>query len=99
MTDIESLKRERSKAKQAVTVSSRRLTNAVRREVDDETLTNLTAELDKAYDEFCEIDDAYKLLVEQEPDYDVHRVVNGEDLALYASNVCKAYEEAREGQS
>ena len=51
-------------------------------------------ELEKAYDDFCEINDEHEALVSEEENEE-YRVVNGEDLPTYRNNVNKTYMEAR----
>ena len=76
MSAVEEKKQERTKAKQQVTTASRRLTRAVDRGVDIDILTVLMVELEKAFDDFCIIDEEYKILVSDE-EHAEHGIVNG----------------------
>ena len=87
-------KQERSKAKTAVTLASRRLIGAVHRDVEYDVLKNLMTELEKAYDDFCVVNEEFELVVLQDENSE-HRTVN-RDVSEYRDNVKKCYEEARE---
>ncbi len=89
-------KQERSKAKTAVTLASRRLIGAVHRDVEyDDVLKDLMTELEKVYDDFWVVNEEFELIVLQDENSE-HRTVNGEDVSEYRDNVKKCYEEARE---
>ena len=94
MSVVEETKQERTKAKQKVTKASRRLTGAVGRSVDIDILTALRVELEKAYDDFCMINEEYETLVLEE-EHAEHRIVNGLDINAYRANVNDVYAEAR----
>ena len=87
-------KQERSKAKTAVTLASRRLIGAVHRDVEYDVLKNLMTKLEKAYDDFCVVNEEFELVVLQDENSE-HRTVN-RDVSEYRDNVKKCYEEARE---
>lgn len=91
---VEEKKKEGSRAKQQVTIASRKLSSAVFREESYETLKALMLELNSVYDNFCEINEEYETFV-VDSEYAEHRVVNGEDIPTYRNNVMKCYEEAR----
>ena len=92
---IQEKKQERSKAKTAVTLASRRLTNAANRDVEFEILKGLMTDLEKVYDEFWCVSEEFEELVLHE-EYAEHRTVNGEDLIEYRRNVQRSYDEARD---
>jgi hypothetical protein len=92
---IQVKKQERSKAKTAVTLASRRLTNAANRDVEFEILKGLMTDLEKVYDEFWCVSEEFEELVLHE-EYAEHRTVNGEDLIEYRRNVQRSYDEARD---
>ena len=94
MSGVEEKKQERTKAKQQVTNTSRRLTRAVDRGVDIDILTALVVELEKAYDDFCIIDEEYETVVSNE-EHAEHRIVNGQELTTYRANVSEVYTGAR----
>ncbi len=94
MDDVEARKQERSKSKMAVTLTARRLISATHRDADFEVIKALIVELEKAYDDFCVVSEEYELLVSDEK-FSEHRVVNGDDLTTYNSNVKQICEEAR----
>ena len=94
MSVVEEEKQERTKAKLQVTKASRRLTGAVERKADVDVLTVLMVELEKAFDDFCVIDEGYETLVSEEEHVD-HQVVNGLDIIAYRENVKEAYTMAR----
>lgn len=94
MSAVEEKKSERTKAKQQVTKASRRLLNAVDRGVDIDIVTALMVELEKAYDDFCTVNEEYEILV-LEDEHTEHRIVNGLDLCAYKENVNRGYEDAR----
>ena len=56
-------KQERSKAKTAVTLASRRLVNAATRAVEFDILKGLMTDLEKVYDDFWCINEAFEELV------------------------------------
>ena len=80
--DILEVKQRRSRAKQEVTTTARRLKNLLNREVDLEALNDLFLDLELAYDNFCEINEEFEVLVSSE-EFAEHRVVNGKDLKEY----------------
>ena len=94
MRDLEK-KQDRSKAKTAVTLASRRLIGAVNRDVEYDVLKNLMTELEKAYDDFWVVNEEFELIVLQDENSE-HRTVNGESVSEYRDNVKKCYEEAKE---
>ena len=65
----------------AVTVASRRFIGAVNRESEYDILKNLMIDLEKAYDEFCNVNEEFEIIVCEEK-YAQHRLVNGEDINL-----------------
>ena len=79
MNAVEEKKQERTKAKQQVTT-------AVDRGVDNNILTVLMVELEKAFDDFCIIDEEYEILVSDEERAE-HEIVNILDLTAYGANV------------
>ena len=91
---VEDKKIERSKAKMAVTVASRRLIGAVNRENEYEILKNLMLDLEKVYDDFCRVSEEFEIMV-CEDKYAEHRVVNGEDIKTYKDGVYNCYQDAR----
>ena len=91
---VEDKKIERSKAKMAVTVASRRLIGAVNRENEYEILKTLMIDLEKAYDDFCSVNEEFEIMVCQDK-YAEHRVVNGEDIKTYKDGVYHCYQDAR----
>ena len=91
---VEDKKIERSKAKMAVTVASRRLIGAVNRENEYEILKTLMIDLEKAYDDFCSVNEEFEIMV-CEDKYAEHRVVNGEDIKTYKDGVYYCYQDAR----
>ena len=95
MMSVLEKKQERGKAKTAVTLASRRLIGAVHRDVEYDVLKNLMTELEKAYDDFCVVNEEFELVVLQDENSE-HRTVNGEDVSEYRDNVKKCHEEARE---
>ena len=76
----------REKAKQQVTTASRKLSSAVYREEDLETLKALMLELNHVYDNFCEVNEDYETIV-VDSENEEHRVVNGEDIPTYRNSV------------
>lgn len=94
MSAVEEKKQERTKAKQQVTTASRRLTRAVDRGVDIDILTVLMVELEKAFDDFCIIDEEYEILVSDE-EHAEHEIANILDLTAYRANVSEVYTRAR----
>ena len=94
MSAVGEKKQGRTKAKQQVTTASRRLTRAVDRGVDIDILTVLMVELEKAFDDFCIIDEEYEILVSDE-EHAEHEIVNGLDLTAYRANVSEVYTGAR----
>ena len=88
-------KQERSKAKTAVTLASRRLIGAAHRDAEYDVLKNLMTELEKAYDDFWVVNEEFEFVVSQDENSE-HRTVNGESVSDYRDNVMKCYEEARE---
>ena len=88
-------KEDRSKAKTAVTLASRRLIGAVNRDVKYDVLKNLMTELEKAYDYFWVVNEEFELIVLQDEN-SKHRTVNGESVSEYRDNVKKCHEEAKE---
>ena len=95
MSNADDLKQARSKSKTAVTTAGRRLTGAATRGSDIAILTNLMTELEKVFSDFCQVNEEYETLVSEEGMED-YRIVNGEDLATYASQVDITYQDARE---
>ena len=91
---VEDKKIERSKAKMAVTVASRRLIGAVNRESEYDILKNLMIDLKKAYDDFCNVNEEFEIMVCEEK-YAEHRLVNGEDIKTYKDSVYNTYQDAR----
>ena len=91
---VEDKKIERSKAKMAVTVASRRLIGAVNRESEYDILKNLMIDLEKAYDDFCNVNEEFEIIVCEEK-YAEHRLVNGEDIKTYRDGVYNTYQDAR----
>ena len=91
--NIEEKKQERSRAKMAVTVASRRLIGSWNRGSDFDTLKSLMFELEKVFDDFCCINEQYEVVMADEK-YAEHRVVNGEDIKAYRDNVKQSYSEA-----
>ena len=79
----------------AVTVASRRLIGSCNRDCDYEVVKNLMFELEKVFDDFCNINEEYEIIVAEEK-YSEHRVVNGEDTTTYRDNVKQCYMEARD---
>ena len=92
---VQNKKQERSKAKTAVSLASRRLIGAAHRGTEYDVLKSLIIELEKAYDDFCVANEEFELLVSEEENSE-HRVVNGEDIHEYRDNVNRCYNEARE---
>ena len=92
---VQNKKQERSKAKTAVSLASRRLIGAAHRGTEYDVLKSLIIELEKAYDDFCVANEEFELLVSEEENSE-HRVVNGEDISEYRDNVKQCYNEARE---
>ena len=88
-------KQERSKAKTAVTLASRRLIGAAHRDAEYDVLKNLMTELEKVYDDFWVVNEEFELIVLQDENSE-HGTVNGENVSEYRDNVKKCYEEARE---
>ena len=72
---VEDKKMERSKAKMAVTVASRHLIGAVNRESEYNILKNLMIDLEKAYDDFCNVNEEFEIIVCEEK-YAEHCLVN-----------------------
>ena len=91
---VEDKKIERSKAKMAVTVASRRLIGAVNRESEYDILKNLMIDLEKAYDDFCNVNEEFEIIVCEEK-YAEYRLVNGEDIKTYRDGVYNTYQDAR----
>ena len=91
---VEDKKIERSKAKMAVTVASRRLIGAVNRESEYDILKNLMIDLQKEYDDFCNVNEEFEIIVCEEK-YGEHRLVNGEDIKTYRDGVYNTYQDAR----
>jgi hypothetical protein len=91
---IQEKKQERSKAKSAVTLASRRLTNAANRDVEFEVLKGLMTDLERVYDDFFCVNEEFEELVLPE-EHAEHRTVNGESITEYTRNVQRCYEEAR----
>ena len=52
-------------------------------------------ELEKVFDDFCNINEEYKVVVAEEK-YAEHRVGNGEDITTYKDKVKQCYLEARD---
>ena len=92
---VQNKKQERSKAKTAVSLASRRLIGAAHRGTEYDVLKSLIVELEKAYNDFCIANEEFELLVSEEENSE-HRVVNGEDIHEYRDNVNRCYNEARE---
>jgi hypothetical protein len=92
---VQNKKQERSKAKTAVSLASRRLIGAAHRGTEYDVLKSLIIELEKAYDDFCVANEEFELLVSEEENSE-HCVVNGEDVSEYRDNVKQCYNEARE---
>ncbi|CAB4027159.1 Hypothetical predicted protein [Paramuricea clavata] len=92
---VQNKKQERSKAKTAVSLASRRLIGAAHRGTEYDVLKSLIIELEKAYDDFCVANEEFELLVSEEENSE-HRIVNGEDISEYRDNVKQCYNEARE---
>ena len=86
-------KAERSRAKQAVSVTARRLTGAIARKEDEECLNDFVLCLERAYDDFCEINEEFQSLVSSE-EFVSHRVVNHLDIEAYSDAVKDVYEAA-----
>ncbi len=86
---------ERSKAKMAVTVASRRLIGAVNRECEYDIVKNLMIDVEKAYDDFCDVNEQFEIMVCEE-EHAEHRIVNGEDIKTYRDGVHKSYQDARD---
>ena len=78
----------------AVTVASRRLIGAVNRESEYDILKNLMIDLEKAYDDFCNVNEEFEIIVCEEK-YAEHRLVNGEDIKTYRDGVYNTYQDAR----
>ena len=92
---VQNKKQERSKAKTAVSLASRRLIGAAHRGTEYDVLKSLIIELEKSYDDFCVANEEFEFLVSEEENSE-HRVVNGEDVSEYRDNVKQCYNEARE---
>ena len=88
-------KQERSKAKTAVTLASRRLIGAAHPDVEYDVLKSLMTELEKAYDDFWVVNEEFELIVLQDENSE-HGTVNRENVSEYRDNVKKCYEEAKE---
>ena len=69
------------------------MTGAIVREEDKECLHDLVLSLERAYDDFCEIDDEFQSLVSLEEFVD-HRVVNHLDIEAYSKAVKDVYDAA-----
>ena len=63
MEDLKKSKRERSKAKQLVTVTSRQLNRCIQRKGDMSKIESSYNELERLYTDFIVVDDEYKDLV------------------------------------
>ncbi|KAK6191007.1 hypothetical protein SNE40_002757 [Patella caerulea] len=92
--NVENLTQARSKSKQAVTISAKRLLTSVERNSGLEFISSLVRNLEKTFDGFSDIDDQYTLLTEDDK-YAEHITVNGENLADYRNNVFAIFEEAK----
>ena len=93
MEDMLEKKNERSRAKQAVSLCARRLTGAVRREEDPDSLNRLVLDLEHAFNDFYIISDEYEILVSDD-EFKELRVVNNLDLKSYEELVKNVYEDA-----
>ena len=93
---LETLKQARSGGKSSVTKSAKRVKDAISRGSDKEIVKSLMVELEKAFSDFCELDDEYSELVNSDPGYAEHKVVNGQDLKEYVATVTSCYKEASE---
>ena len=78
----------------AVTVASRRLIGAVNRESEYDILKNLMIGLEKAYDDFCNVNEEFEIVVCEEK-FAEHRLVNGKDIKTYKDGVYNSYQDAR----
>ena len=74
----------------AVTVASRCLIGGVNRESEYDILKNSMIDLEKAYDDFCNVNEEFKIIK-----YAQHRLVNGEDIKTYRDGVYNTYQDAR----
>jgi hypothetical protein len=92
--DVKGKKVERSKAKMAVTVTTRRLVGAANRECEYDILKDLMMDVEKAYDDFCNVNEEFETIVCKE-EHAEHRIVNGEDIKTYRDGVYKSYQDAR----
>ena len=63
MEDLRKSKRERSKAKQLITVTSRQLNRCIQRKGEMSQIESYYNELEKQYTDFIVLDDEYKDIV------------------------------------
>ena len=92
---IQEKKQERSKAKTAVTLASRRIIGAAHRDVEHDILKGLMTELEKVYDDVWCVNEEFEQLVLEEENAE-HRIVNDKDVTEYRNNVRRSYDEARD---
>ena len=92
--NVEEKKQERSKAKMAVTVASRRLVGAVNRDTEYDILKSLMSELEKVFDDFCMVNEEFEIVASNE-EYAEHRVVNRDDIKTYRESVNQSYQKTR----
>ena len=76
-----------------MSTTARRLSGAISRGVDLENLIVLFTELEKAYDDFCVLNDEFEIGASGE-EFSEHRVVNGVNMPDYEAAVKHVYENA-----
>lgn len=94
MEDLKQSKRERSKAKQQVTVTSRQLMRGIQRNGDRSKIEDTYADLERVYADFIILDDEYRNIVDSDVSYEDYKVVEGMDLDKYTEHVVNMYDEA-----
>ena len=96
MEDLRKSKRERSKAKQLITVTSRQLNRCIQRKGDMSKIESFYNDLEKQYTDFIVLDDEYKDIVNSDEQNNAYKIMDNMDLDKYTEHVGDLYNEAVE---
>ena len=94
MEDLRKSKRERSKAKQLITVTSRQLTRCIQRKGDMSKIESFYNDLERQYTDFIVLDGEYKDLVNSDEQNNAYKIMENMDLDKYTEHVEDLYNEA-----
>ena len=93
-TAVTDLKQERSDLRKKITLASKRVHGAIERNRTEDIIHKFALELEAVYSDFLSIQDDYVELVNSNPDYAEHEIVNGLTCQQYSEAVTDVYETA-----